>query len=178
MVCGACRCEVDGRVRAAQRALDSLLFGASYSPTVLRSAWERIFASPSGAPLGYGRRSCLAGVLGKWAVGRRPPSASLPPLSAPSAAPPSAPVGAPAASSDGRFSAGMRAGVGARGRLRDRSGRVRVCGHGGVRRVASGGRRGAPHARDRRIRRVGRGLRRGRAACRTGIPVPVSPVLS
>jgi hypothetical protein len=161
MVCGKCRCEAARSVRVLRRARPSRLLPLpSYLPTVLRSAWERMFELPPAPPPGPGRRSCLAGVMGKWAAGWRPPSASLPPLSAPSAAPPSAPVDAPAASSGGHFSAGMRAGEVARGRLRDRSGRTRACGHDGVRRVASGGRRGSSFARDGRIRLVGRGLRR------------------
>ena len=101
----------------------------------------------------------MACVLGKWAAGRRPPSASPPPLSAPSAALPSVSVGAPAASSGGRFSAGMRAGVGAQGRLRDRSGRADACGPDDMRRVASGGRHGTSSARDGRISHANRTLR-------------------
>jgi hypothetical protein len=165
------------RAYAAARARFSPI-RPSQSPTVPRSVWERMFEFPSGAPLGYGRRISSAQVLGKWAEGWRPPSASLPPLSAPSAAPPSVPVGAPAASSGGRFSAGMRAGVGARGRPRDRSGRARACGHDGVRRAASGRRHGSSCARDGRIWRASRALARSRSACRTGIPVPVSVLLS
>ena len=59
----------------------------SYSPTVPRSAWERMFELPPGPPPGPGRRISSAQVLGKWAGGRQPPSATLLPLSAPSAAP-------------------------------------------------------------------------------------------
>ena len=58
-----------------------------------------------------------------------------------------------------RFSAGMRAGVGARGRLRDQSGRAPACGHDGVRRAASGGRHGSTFARDGRISRANRAPR-------------------
>ena len=156
MVCGKCRCEAARSVRVPRRARPSRLLPLpSYSPTVLRSAWERMFELPPGPPPGPGRRSCLVGLLGKWAAGRQPPSATLLPLSAPSAAPPSASVGEATASSDGRFSVGMCAGVGARGHLRDRSGRTRACGHDGVRRVASGGRRGSSFARDGRISRAG-----------------------
>jgi len=152
--------------------------GPSYSPTVPRSAWERTFESPAAPPPGARWRSCLEWATGKWAAGRRAKSASPPPLSAPSAAPPSAPVDAPATSSGDRFSAGMCAGVGARGRLRDQSGRARACGHDGVRRAASGGRHGSSFARDGRISRAGGALARSHFECRTVIPVPVSVVLS
>ena len=84
MVCGKCRCEAARSVRLPRRARPSRLLPLpSYLPTVLRSAWERMFELPPGAPPGSGRRTCLAGVLGKWPAGRRPSSASLPPLSAP-----------------------------------------------------------------------------------------------
>ena len=62
-------------------------------------------------------------------------------------------------SSGGRFSAGMRAGVGAQGRLRDRSGRADACGPDDMRRVASGGRHGTSSARDGRISHANRTLR-------------------
>jgi hypothetical protein len=53
---------------------DNFRLSCSYSPTVLRSVRERIFASPSGAPPGYGRRSCAAWHRGGglwWASDRR-----------------------------------------------------------------------------------------------------------
>jgi hypothetical protein len=164
------------RACAAARARFSPI-RPSYSPTVPRSAWERMFELPPGPPPGPGRRSCLVGLLGKWAAGRQPPSATLLPLSAPSAAPPSASVGEATASSDGRFSVGMCAGVGARGHLRDRSGRTRACGHDGVRRAASGRRHGSSFARDGRISSAGGALARSHFERRTVIPVPVSVVL-
>ena len=163
------------RAYAAARARFSPI-RPSQSPTVPRSVWERMFEFPSGAPLGYGRRISSAQVLGKWAEGWRPPSASLPPLSAPSAALPSASVGEHAASSGGRFLVGMRVRVVARVCHLDQSGRACACGHDDVRHVASGGRHGSSFARDGRILRANRAPARGHFECRTVISVPVSVV--
>ena len=53
MVCGACRCVIDGRVGAPRRAPDSLLLG----PPIRRPSRGRCgsgcLSSPPGAPLGY-----------------------------------------------------------------------------------------------------------------------------
>ena len=97
----------------------------SYSPTVSRSAWERMCEFPGG-PAGVPRCSGSAGAPGKWAAGRQAPSGSRAPPSSPSGARSCVRCGAPGASRGGRLSAGVRAGVGARWRHRDRSGPARV----------------------------------------------------
>ena len=151
-----------------------------------RSTPDAPIRRPSRGRHGSGYLSCprapaggpLAELLGMSAgqVGRGPaaPERVAPDAErAPSAALPSVSVGArphSAASSGGRFSAGMRAGVGAQGRLRDRSGRADACGPDDMRRVASGGRHGTSSARDGRISHANRTVfvpsARSRSACR------------
>jgi hypothetical protein len=49
MVCGKCRCEAARSVRVLRRARPSRLLPLpSYLPTVLLSAWERMFELPPG----------------------------------------------------------------------------------------------------------------------------------
>ena len=139
------------RACAAARARFSPI-RPSYSPTVPRSALERTFASCPRAPAG----GPLAELLGMSAgqVGRGP---AAPERVAPAAERAERSTAervrrrTRSVSSGSRFSAGMRAGVGAQGRLRDRSGRADACGPDDMRRVASGGRHGTSSARDGRL---------------------------
>ena len=69
MVCGAWRCEVDGRVRVPRRALDSLLFGPPIRRPSRGRHWSGHLSCPR-APAG----GPLAELLGMGAgqVGRGP----------------------------------------------------------------------------------------------------------